>query len=132
LNYLGRGWQSCLLGLRDYHRSILRTRLRAANGADAWLAREQLQHLLFDIEVDVAARSGVAGAARMTAVEKAVFQPTVIALRESLKRVAIDSPARTWIEPLDRALALVRPAVRRLRQWQGPVHRPLHEERARA
>ena len=32
MNYLGRGWQSCLLGLRDYHRRILRTRVLAGNG----------------------------------------------------------------------------------------------------
>lgn len=132
MNYLGRGWESCLLGLRDYHRSILRARLRARRGADAWLAREQLQHLLFDIEVDVAARSGVTGVERMTAVEKAIFHPALIQLREALKSVAIGSAPLTWIEPLDRALAIVRPAVGRLRQWRAPACRPAIDERARA
>ena len=130
MNYLGRGWQSCLLGLRDYHRRILRTRIRAGNGADAWQAREQLQHLLFDIEVDVAVRSGATGVERMTQVERAIFHATVMQLRETFRNVGIDSAPRTWLGPLDRALAIVHAGVRSLREWQVPARRPVCEDRA--
>jgi hypothetical protein len=130
VNYLGRGWQSCLLGLRDYHRRILRTRICAGNGTDAWLAREQLQHLLFDIEVDVAVRSGTAGAQRMTQVEKAIFHSTVVRLGATFRNVGIDSAPFTWLDPLNQALAIVHAAVRSLREWRRPAHRPMLEVRA--
>jgi hypothetical protein len=119
MNYLGRGWGSCLLGLRDYHRSILRTRVRSRTARDAWQAREQLQHLLFDIEVDVAARSGAAGDERMTAVERAVFYPMLLRLRDALARASVGAAPESWSAALSRALSIVRAAVTDLREWQA-------------
>ena len=45
MNSLGRGRTSCAVGLHDYFRRVIRTRVAARRSADAWLAREQLQLL---------------------------------------------------------------------------------------
>ena len=124
MNYLGRGWASCVMGLRDYHRSLLRTRLAASADVDAWQAREHLQHLLFDLEVDVAARVGAAGIERMTEVERAVFYPAVRRLRDALGTISVADHPSNWIAPLASARSILRDAMRHLREWQPPALRP--------
>ncbi len=123
MNSLGRSRASCALGLHDYHRRVIRTRLAARRGDDAWLAREHLQHLQFDVEVDVAARAGAAGLERMTEIEAAVFQRALLRLRRVLGPIVPASPPSTWQGPLASALAILREAAGELREW-----RPAAEE----
>jgi hypothetical protein len=123
VNYLGRGWASCVMGLRDYHRSVLRTRLAARADVDPWHARELLQHLLFDLEVDVAARGGAAGLERMTEVERAVFYPAVRRLRGALGTISIADAPSSWAAALASARSILREAIRDLRAWQPPALR---------
>lgn len=118
MNYLGRGWASCVVGLRDYHRNVLRTLVAIREGADAWQLRGQLQHLLFDVEVDVAARAGAPGIARMTEVEREVFYPALLRLRSTVGAIPLSSPPATWAASLESALDVLRLAVRELRDWQ--------------
>lgn len=118
MNSLGRGRTSCAVGLHDYFRRVIRTRVAARRSADAWLAREQLQHLLFDVEVDVAARAGAAGLERMTEVEAAVFQPALLRLSRAIAAIPLGSDPSSWQVPLTKALAVLREAARQLHVWR--------------
>lgn len=120
MNSLGRSRASCALGLHDYHRRVIRTRRAARRGDDAWLAREHLQHLQFDVEVDVVARAGAAGVERMTEIEAAVFLPALLRLRRALGPIAPGSEPASWLAPLADALTILRVAAGDTRSWQPP------------
>ena len=118
MNYLGRNRTSCAAGLRDYHRAVRRLRQCATRCVEAGAAREQLERLHFEVEVDVLARNGPRATERMTEVEAVVFYPTLVNLRETLVGVAASRDPAAWQRPLDTALDDLRQAVRCLRR--GP------------
>lgn len=116
MNYLGRNRASCAAGLRDYHRAVRRLRQRATHCVEAWVVREQLERLHFDVEVDVLARSGPSATERMTEVEAVIFYPTLVSLRRTLVEVAASKEPAAWQRPLGTALDGLRQAVRCLRR----------------
>lgn len=119
MNYLGRNRTSCAVGLHDYHRAVRRLRQCATRCVEAWVVREQLDRLHFDVEVDVLARSGPRATERMTEVEAVIFYPTLVNLRETLAGVAASTDPAAWQRPLDTALGGLRQAVRCLRRRPG-------------
>jgi hypothetical protein len=118
VNSLGRGWRSCASALHDYSRAIGRVRRSARDERAAARARAELDRLQFELDVDVRAREGESGRARMTPVEAELLQPTLAAVRRALEAIVPRTAPSTWDDALADAAAIVRGAMPGLRPWQ--------------
>lgn len=101
---LGLSTDACRAALERYR---VKARALAAAAADrpsrgtetAGAAEALLDEFLFDLEVDVAARSTPEGRSRMSSIEKTVFEPAVRELRGLAARIA-RTDAMQWLPAL--------------------------------
>lgn len=131
MNALGLDRRSCACTLQGYWRAIRRVAALSHDEARATQARTALDRLLFDLEVDVGARRGEIGRARMTPIEAAVLHPALAGAWRCLDAIAYGDPPASWQTALRSALGAIRDALPALRHWDhGPASAPNAASRA--
>lgn len=121
MNSLGRNHAACARALLGYHRLVLRVRRRVRVERLADQARADLDQLLFDLDVDVGAREGEPGQARMSHVEAALLHPTLATVRRSIAALSPREPPARWDPALAAVQSLLRASVARLRTRRQPA-----------
>jgi len=121
MNSLGRGRDACVPVLRAYLAEVR----RLVNGAAAndqapecVTVAHDLDRLAFQLEVDVAARSGAAGTERVTEVESKLPLPALVRLREDAVARLATAPTSGWASTLTGAQSALGDATASLRSWR--------------
>jgi hypothetical protein len=124
MNSLGRDCGRCTDALQAYCRALDAVLESTWDDARAVEARARLDALLFDLDVDVGARAGDVGRARMSGVEAALLQPALSAARVALEAIAPRDPPGRWRGPLQSAIDALHSVVPDLAAWQSPAAEP--------